>query len=146
MKRVILVLLITVAMVLTHGYAVASKGESPPEGSKLSGPDITGTMEFLPGPTGTFVGSCKNEDVNLSIPGELIPANLDLITVDTLEGYSLSLGGPGDVLPEKCAPPKTESTDVWLLKVVQLDKERDEIGVVTRVTAKVVWMFLVPTQ
>ena len=144
MKKIMLVLLITMTMVLCYSYAMAGKGESPPEGSKLSGPNITGTMTFLPGEIGYFEGFCKNEAVYLDISA-LTPDNIASITVENLEGYTQDLGYPGDNLSVKCAPPKAEFITVFLSNVIKLDKET-EGGVVTKVTAKVVWNFLVPAK
>jgi hypothetical protein len=144
MKKAMVVLLATVAMVLCYSYAMAGKGESPPEGSKLSGPNITGTMTFLPGEIGYFEGFCKNEAVYLDISA-LTPSDIASITVENLERYTQDLGYPGENLSVKCAPPKAEFITVFLSNVVQLDKEMDG-DIVTKVTAKVVWNFLVPAK
>jgi len=144
MKKIMLVLLITMTMVLCYSYAMAGKGESPPEGSKLSGPNITGTMTFLPGQVGFFDGFCKNEAVHLDI-SKLTPTNIASITVENLEAYTQDLGYPGYVLSEKCVPPQAEFVTVFLSNVIQLDQVIED-NVVTKVTAKVVWNFLVPAK
>jgi hypothetical protein len=58
----------------------------------------------------------------------------------------MDLGVPGYVLSVKCAPAQAELVTVFLSNVIQFDQETDASDVVTKVTAKVVWNFLLPAK